>query len=151
MKHFNPIQDFSISGTLGGFYQPDMINKLLCTFTTQEDLEETLHQIKTRYKVVFDKIYILKSEDCSELICTYNVDSINITGFLNNTILAHRKKESQTLYTINSLNKLIKTLNNGILDTSYKVNWEEYKNCILLTQDTELKIFKTKLDRTVKV
>ena len=50
---------------------------------------------------------------------------------LDNTILLHRKKDSNTLYTINALNDLIKSLNGGIIDTSFKVDWQDYKNCIL--------------------
>jgi hypothetical protein len=39
-----------------------------------------------------------------------------------NTILVHRKKETNTLYTINALNELIKKLNGGVVDIAYKVN-----------------------------
>ena len=64
---------------------------------------------------------------------------------LDNTILLHRKKDSNTLYTINALNDLIKSLNGGVLDTSYKVNWQDYRNCILLTAGGELKKLDTKV------
>jgi hypothetical protein len=64
---------------------------------------------------------------------------------LDNTILLHRKKDSNTLYTINALNDLIKELNGGILDMKYKVNWSEYRNCILLTTGGELKRLDTKV------
>jgi len=64
---------------------------------------------------------------------------------LDNTILLHRKKESNTLYTINALNDLIRSLNSGELDTNYRVNWQDYKNCILLTTGGELKKLDTKV------
>ena len=64
---------------------------------------------------------------------------------LDNTILLHRKKDSNTLYTINALNDLIKELNGGILDMKYKVNWSEYRNCNLLTTGGELKRLDTKV------
>jgi hypothetical protein len=68
-----------------------------------------------------------------------------------NTILVHRKKDSNTLYTINALNELIKGLNNGIVDTRYPINWQHYKNTILLTQHDELKQLKTKIYKKVEL
>ena len=70
---------------------------------------------------------------------------------LPNTILLHRKKESNTLYTINSLNLLIKSLNEGILDTSYRVNWPDYRNTVLLTQGDDLKKLSTKIFKIVTI
>jgi hypothetical protein len=90
-----------------------------------------------------------KSQD--EYICTYNVDFGNISNFIDNTILVHRKKESNTLYTINSLNRLIESLNGGVLDISFKVNWNDYQNCILLTKGAELKRVNTKLHRIIEL
>ena len=55
---------------------------------------------------------------------TYNVVKSEVTGFLPNTILLHRKKETNTLYTINAVNHIIKDANNGILDKSYRLQWE---------------------------
>jgi hypothetical protein len=83
-------------------------------------------------------------------MCTYNVDEANVSTFLENTILVHRKKESNTLYTINALNELIKELNDGELDTSFRVNWNDYRNCILLTKGAELKRINTKLHEIVE-
>ena len=51
---------------------------------------------------------------------------------VSNTISLHRKKITNTLYTINALNELIKTINNGVLDTNYQVEWDTYKNMILI-------------------
>ena len=67
---------------------------------------------------------------------TYNVDMNNssTSGIIDNTILVHRKKQTNTLYTINALNELIKSLNNGVLDKRFPINWKDYKNCILLIQ-----------------
>ena len=69
------------------------------------------------------------------MMCTYNVDSINLAHFIPKTIALHRKKQTNTLYTINALNEVIKLLNNGKLDKSFPVPWEEYQNSLLLTND----------------
>ena len=127
-----------------------MSNKLFCTFTTEDALEETLTVIQERYKIIYNKIFILHAVNQAEYIFTYNVDLGNV-NFLPNTILVHRKKESNTLYTINSLNRLIESLNGGVLDTTYKVNWIDYQNCILLTKGNELKKVDTKLFRIVQL
>jgi hypothetical protein len=70
---------------------------------------------------------------------------------LPNTILLHRKKESNTLYTINALNALIKSLNNGILDTNYRIMWLDYKNSILLIQNNDLNIIQTKIHKIINL
>ena len=66
-----------------------------------------------------------------------------------NTILLHRKKESNTLYTINALNTLIKDLNGGILDKNYMVNWNDYKNSILLTDGPNLRKLDTAIHKII--
>ena len=114
----------------------ELANKLFATFSKKEDIEQTLETITERYNILYNKVFILESKDSDEFICTYNIDPGNLstTSVLPNTILLHRKKESNTLYTINALNALVKTLNNGYVDPSYKVEWNDYKNTILLTQ-----------------
>jgi hypothetical protein len=124
----------------------DLANKLFCTFTSKEDLESTIDNIKEQYTILFNKIFVLYIESTNEYVCTYNVDSFNISNtILPQTILLHRKKESNTLYTINALNDLIKELNDGVADSKYRVNWQDYRNCILLTTSGELKRLDTKI------
>lgn len=127
----------------------DMSNKLFCTFSSEQHLEELLNTIQTKYRIIYNKIFVLYAKSQDEYVVTYNVDQVNITNFLDNTILVHRKKESNSLYTINSLNRLIESLNGGVLDTSYKVNWNDYQNCILLTKGNELRRVNTKLFRII--
>jgi len=92
-----------------GLYE-DMSNKLFCTFTTEDELDNILEVIKDKYKIIYNKIFVLYSKSQDEYILTYNVDFGNVSNFLPNTILVHRKKGSNTLYTINALNTLIKEL-----------------------------------------
>ena len=129
-----------------------MNKKLFCTFTQPENLENTIESIKTKYEVLYNKIFILESPQSAELICTYNIDTGNISqNYITNTILMHRKKESNTLYTINALNALIRELNGGILDTNYRVNWVDHRNTILLTQDGGLRKVHTKIYKIVEI
>lgn len=129
----------------------DMSNKLFCTFSTTNELENTLQEIQERYRIIYNKIFVLYSKSQDEYICTYNVDYVNVSNFLENTILVHRKKESNTLYTINALNTLVKELNDGKLDKEFKIDWNDYRNCILLTKGPELKRINTKLFRIIEL
>jgi len=129
----------------------DMSNKLFCTFSSEENLDALLGTIQNKYKIIYNKIFVLHAKSQNEYVITYNVEFGNVSNFLDNTILVHRKKESNTLYTINSLNRLIESLNNGVLDTTFKVEWSDYQNCILLTKGNELKRVNTKLFRIIEL
>ena len=61
--------------------------------------------------------------------------------------MVHRKRETNTLYTINALNRLIQSLNGGMLDKNYMLNWEDYKNGVLLTHDDSFKFMRTTIYR----
>ena len=128
-----------------------MSNKLFCTFSSEQHLEQVINTIQDKYTIIYNKIFILYAKSQDEYIVTYNIELGNVSNFLENTILVHRKKESNTLYTINSLNRLIESLNGGVLDTNFKVNWNDYQNCILLTKGNELKRVNTKLFRILEV
>ena len=65
--------------------------------------------------------------------------------------MVHRKKHTNTLYTINAMNIIIKMNNNGILDKSYQLNWELYKNTILLSNDDELNKLPTKVYKIISL
>ncbi len=123
----------------------DLNNKLFCTFTSADGLEALTKDISQSYTIMYNKMFVLFVKSTNEYVVTYNVDQGNINYIPENTILVHRKKESNTLYTINALNELIKKLNEGVVDTNYKVNWQHYRNCILLTQHNELKQLNTKI------
>lgn len=128
-----------------------MNNRLFCTFTALEALDELILELSNRYSIMYNKMFVLHVKSNNEYVVTYNVDQGNIDNIPEQTILVHRKKESNTLYTINALNELIKRLNGGVVDTKYPVNWQHYKNCILLTQHNEIKQLNTKIFKIVEL
>lgn len=129
-----------------------LMNKLFCTFAKKELLDERLQEINKEYKILYNKIFVLASPESDEYMCTYNIEIEGPnTKILPNTILLHRKKDSNTLYTINALNTLIKSLNNGVMDNSFMVNWPDYRNSILLTQGEELRKLNTSIHKIVAV
>lgn len=132
------------------------MNKLFCTFTSHDTLEDVINLINRRYTILFSKIFILESPESDELMCTYNIDAGNIVETpMDNTILLHRKKETNTLYTINALNTLIRSLNNGVLDKNYVIEWVSYKNSILLTEgpkeNSQLRRLNTSINRIINL
>lgn len=128
-----------------------MNNRLFCTFTQLDDLDTLIYEVSNSYDVLYKKIFVLQIKSNEEYVITYNVDQGNISSIPENTILVHRKKETNTLYTINALNTLIKSLNNGIVDTKFPIDWQHYKNCILLTQHNELKQLNTKIYKIINL
>ncbi len=140
------IYDFNSSVDL-----TSMNNRLFCTFTTLEDLDNLVENLSSRYSIMYNKMFVLQVKSNDEYVVTYNVEQGNVNDIPENTILVHRKKESNTLYTINALNELIKKLNGGVVDTKFPINWQHYKNCILLTQHNEIKQLNTKIYKIVKL
>ena len=130
-----------------------MNNRLYCTFTTLDDYKEVANNIQSSYVILFNKLFVLESLDREKIMITYNVDMNNssMDSIVDNTILVHRKKQTNTLYTINALNELIKSLNNGIIDKSFAVNWNDYRNCILLIQTEGFNKIDTKIREIIKL
>ena len=129
----------------------DVNNKLFCTFTGLEDLDTLINELTKAYSIMYNKMFVLYVKSTDEYVVTYNVEQGNVDSIPLNTILVHRKKETNTLYTINALNDLIKKLNGGVVDPSYRVNWQHYKNGILLTNHNELKQLNTKVHKIVEL
>tara|TARA_Y100000593_G_scaffold80168_1_gene149543 strand:- start:2650 stop:3075 length:426 start_codon:yes stop_codon:yes gene_type:complete len=131
-----------------------MRTQLLCTFTTKKDYEDVIKEISEAYTIVFNKIYVLQNEDnINELICTYNVDTEKNVDYndVSNTISLHRKKHTNTLYTINALNELIKNLNNGVLDKDFPIPWENFRNMILVTNSEGLNRISTRIYKIINI
>ena len=131
-----------------------MKTQLLCTFTTKSELDNTVKLIKDAYIIAFDKVYVLQNEDnVNELICTYNVDTQDGVDYnkVKGTISLHRKKHSNTLYTINALNEVIANLNNGVVDSKFLVPWENFKNTLMVTNSDGLNKISTRIYKIISV
>jgi hypothetical protein len=142
---------YDIYGTDNPINFTDLNNKLFCTFTTLEGVNDLVNSIQRSYTVMYNKIFVLEVKNNNEYVLTYNIEMANIASIPENTILVHRKKESNTLYTINALNELIKSLNGGVVDTRFQIDWQHYKNTILLTQQNELKQLRTKIYEIIEL
>ena len=124
-----------------------MKTQLLCTFTTKQKLNEVVDIVVTCNDVLYEKIYVFQNtNELNQLICTYNVEhQPDYQENIIDTISLHRKKQSNTLYTINALNEVIREKNDGVLDKSYMVDWLEFENTLLLTNEIGLQKIPTKI------
>ena len=119
-------------------------NRLFCTFTPLEELDDLIEGLSHTYSIMYNKMFVLHIKSNNEYVITYNVDQNNVDSIPENTILVHRKKESNTLYTI-------KKLNGGVVDTRFPIDWQHYRNCILLTQHNEIKQLNTKIFKIIEL
>lgn len=126
-------------------------SQLLCTFTKKKYVTETVSTIQETYKSIL-KIFILQNiADAEELYCTYNadIDELKEKKFLKNTISIHRNKATNTLYSINAINTIILLLNDGNKDSSFKIDWEKYKNTLMVTNESGLNRINTKIYKII--
>ena len=109
---------------------------LLCTFAHKKDLSIIIDYVKQSYTIVEKKLFVFNdTSKPNDVYVTYNVDPSEDYKKIPNTILIHRKKDTNTLYTVNALNEIIKAVNNGVLDKTFILEWTNYKNSLLLTND----------------
>lgn len=126
--------------------------QLLCTFSSTSELNDVVESIGQKYKVVPNKIFVLENtDDPSQIILTYNVQNVNMKDVLDSTISVHRKKQSNTIYTINALNYVIMEKNDGILDKRFVIDWNEFENVILVTANRKLKKINTEISQVLEV
>jgi len=120
--------------------------QLLCTFSNSSQYTDALKEIPKQYTLIDNKIFIFANENnLRELYLTFNVEKREQINRYKGTISIHRKKQTNTLYTLNAMNKLIADENNGVFDNSFQLNWDLYKNSIILTNEIGVKIVSLKL------
>jgi hypothetical protein len=125
--------------------------QLVCIFSTVNELDSSIELIKRTYSILYGKIFILELENSTDLICTFNIDkNLSNSNTVPGSMLLHRKKETNTLYTINSLNKFIEN-EIGHLDKRHQVDWNKLENSLMIITNYELKIYPTKLYRVIHV
>ena len=116
-----------------------MKTQLLCTFAHRTDLNIVTEYIQSNYEIPEQRIFVFSNANVQDnLYCTYNANETSRRG--QNTISIHRKKETNTLYTVNALNEVIRAVNNGVLDKTYQLEWTNYQNSFILTDDESFRI-----------
>jgi len=113
--------------------------QLLCTFAHKKDLELVADYVAKSYTISEKRLFVFSDADNrSDLYITYNVEPDDY-GKTPNTIMIHRKKETNTLYTVNALNAIIRKTNNGVLDKKFIINWPLYENSLMLNDGNDVR------------
>jgi hypothetical protein len=130
---------------------------LLASFITSDnpqEIEEEVHHIVNNTELTNNLIFLLQdTENPSKKIITYNA-IVEKNKPLNSrlfTMRVHRKKQTNTLYTINGLNAAVAKQHDGARGKHLKLNWEEYENCLLLTTGKELRCHSVEVTKIYKI
>lgn len=131
-----------------------MTNRLYCTFVEEQDINKVISGLISDYEILFGKIFVLGSRNkkYDKTLLTYNIDTANLKEdtVFPDTINVHRKKETNTLYTINALNSVVLE-EYGRIDPKYQIEWENYRNCLLLSKHDKLITIPTFLKEIVDI
>lgn len=125
--------------------------QLLCTFSNAKDFRKIAEDIKAFYEVYSNRIFAFTNvKNPKEVYLTYNVLNMKKDAQkFPNTILIHRKKQTNTLYTLNAMNRLIEE-ENGHADNTYIVNWKLYENSLIITGDVSIRIIPLKISSVLE-
>lgn len=137
-----------------------MTNKrgvLLASFIAENDdqkLQEEVEFIVNNTEITNNLIFLLEdTEQPEKKIITYNAfvekgQPFNPRLF---TMRMHRKKQTNTLYTINALNLAVAAQHDGKTGKDLKLDWSQYENSILLTAGKELKVHPVIVSKIFKI
>ena len=126
--------------------------QLLCTFSTEGDHRDVISTIRKLYTLPDKKLFVFRDcKDPNSILITYNVLLGEQFTKLKSTISVHRKKQTNTLFTLNSMNRIIEEENGGNWDKSYQLDWELYKNCLIITTESGYKIIDIQLLDIVRI
>lgn len=123
---------------------------LLASFVRKDELYSAIDKISEQCNIDTNKVFVFINENnLDEYILTYNMSTefanTKFNSIWENTISVHRKKNTNTLYSINALNELIKMSNNGYLDKHFKIDWSKYQNSFLTIKSGKLKVIPIRL------
>ena len=100
-------------------------------------------------------IFLFESvETPSQKILTYNLAPSSEKNAYNPqlfTMRIHRKKHTNTLYTINGLNLAVAAQNDGKTGSNLKIDWEMYKESLLLSIEGKLKVLPVRVKKIFKI
>jgi hypothetical protein len=130
---------------------------LLASFITTDDEEVIMNEVNhivDTIDITNNYIFLLSDEENPQnKILTYNalIEKGKTFNSRLYTIRVHRKKQTNTLYTINALNQAVAAEHDGATGKHLKLDWEKYKDSILLTAGKELKVHPVRVLKIFKI
>ena len=117
---------------------------LLASFLDSYEEDYVLKEVEfiaNNLELTNSMVFLLEQKtETPRLFLTYNAVTQKGRRFHPSlfTMRVHRKKQTNTLYTINALNLAIAAEHDGKTGRDLKLNWENYQNSILLTTGKKL-------------
>lgn len=130
---------------------------LLASFVTSENEEDVLNEVNFIVdNLVLTNQYIFLFQlknDPAKKVLTYNSAPEKGKPFNPRlfTMRIHRKKQTNTLYTINALNAAVAAQHDGATGKNLKLNWEPYENSLLLTEGKKLQVHPVEVVKIFKI
>ena len=127
---------------------------LLATFVRAEQIKKAIDEISDELGIDKNRMFLLKlisngNSKERKYVLTYNwhgdrgKSDFDFTKEYM-TISVNRKKQTNTIYTINALNSIIKEEYGPTIDPkTVKVDWDQYRNTMLIMNGDDLKSYKT--------
>ena len=130
---------------------------LLASFLTGADddkITEEVNYIVNNMKLTNSYVFLLRNQsDPEKKIITYNATISKGTSFHPHlyTMRVHRKKQTNTLYTINALNAAVAEQHGGKTGRDLKLDWGVYENSLLLTVGKKLQVHPIEVVKIFKI
>jgi hypothetical protein len=126
--------------------------QILCKFSNNNSYSSHINDLKSNFNIVDNRIFIFVNEkNLKEMFLTFNINKSEQYSSNNiSTISIHRKQQTNTLYTLNAMNKLIADENEGVFDPTFQLSWELYKNSFILNNEIGVKIIPIRLFNLIK-
>lgn len=124
---------------------------LLATFVSEEKyLVPSITRVFSIFTIEYDQVFVFAEIDNiakqQKKIITYNVlcnDKRDVdTSNIFNTIRINRRQDSNTLFTINGLNAIIKE-EIGKVDPTHVIKWEEYSDMLIHYDEKKKRLILT--------
>jgi hypothetical protein len=118
---------------------------IIGTFVSKNKILSFLEELKTRFYINYEKIYVysISSNDKEYLVTFKTYDKDKFIKKLSNSTIMHVK--NNCIFSINALNKLIELNYDFGKEKPYnevEINWDEYKDSLIIITNGELKISK---------
>ncbi len=120
----------------------------------EEDIMKEVEFIANNLDLTNNMIFLMEQvSDPPRLFLTYNALTEKGKRFHPRlfTMRVHRKKQTNTLYTINALNLAVAEEHNGQTGRDLKLSWENYQNSILLTTGKKLQTHPIEVLKIFKI
>ena len=117
------------------------------SFSNTEDYRSRLQEIREVFRPE-GGIYILENRfDENEMFLTFNTQyNFKVNGYIK----INKKRDTNTLFTIDAVNYL-SMQENGEIVKDWIPNWNEFENCLLLMRNGEFSVIPTKVKEIIRL